>query len=737
MDSPIRVLHVDDEPEFLDLTASFLERESDRLVVETATTAEEGLERVAREEFDCIVSDYDIPGTDGLEFLDALREEYPDLPFILYTGKGSEAVASDAISAGVTDYLQKQPGTSQFAVLTNRITNAVEQYRSQRALEKSRKRLSLFFEQSPLGVIEWDDNFEVVRVNDTAEEILGYTEQELAGRSWEAIVPESDREAVTGVVDELLEAKGGYHSVNENVTEGGDRIICEWHNRVVTGDDGAVLAVFSQFQDVTDQKERERELEETRERMRHALDVTDSTIYEIDLDTGLEARHGPFERLFGVPSGEVPTSEAFYDRCVHPDDRERVERIQTECPGNGTDAISFEFRTHPDRDPVRWLYSEGYVHTGPDGEPRRLVGLDTEITEHKEREHSLRQLKGEYESVFDNVQDSLFLVDVIRSGDVEFELRRVNPANAELFDRSPEEIRGQTPEEVFGEQTGGEIAANYRQCLDRGEPVSYEEELQLEDGTHTFETTLTPVEVDGEVARIVGVAHDVTERKRRERDLQRQNERLDEFASVVSHDLRNPLSVAEGRLQLARGECESPHLAEVEHALDRMGALIDDLLTLAREGRPVSEPEAVALADLAGTCWRTVATAGATLEVGTDRTVRADPDRLRQLLANLFRNAVEHGSTSSDSDARGEGEGVRVTVGDLERGFYVADDGPGIPADDRSKVFQSGYSTADEGTGFGLPIVREIVEAHGWAVDLAESADGGLRVEITGVECPE
>jgi len=724
MDFDIRVLHVDGEPEFLESTASLLERESDRLVVETTTTADEGLERVARGEFDCVVSDYDTPGTDGLAFLDATREERPDLPFILYTGRGSEAVVSDALSAGVTDYLPKGD-TDQFAVLANRITDAVEQYRSRRAAEESRQRLSLFFEQSSVGAIEWDADFEAVRVNDTAEGILGYAEEELAGRSWEGIVPRSDREA-TGAVDALLDAKGSHHSVSEYRKKDGTRIVCEWRSRVVT-DGGEVLGALSQFQDITDSKNREPESGEIGERMGHALDVTDSVLYEIDPETGLEARRGPFERLFGVPSGEVPTAEGFYDRCVHPDDRERVERSRTEPLEGGTDTTSYEFRTHPDRGPVRWLYSEASVYTGPDGESRRLIGLDTDVTEHRERKRNLRQLNEEYETVFENVQDSLFLADVTGpENDPGFEIRQVNPANAELFGHSPEELQGNAPEEILGEELGGEIAANYRRCLDRGEPVSYEEHLALAEGPRTFETTLTPVTVDGRVARIVGVAHDVTERKQRERDLQRQNERLDEFASVVSHDLRSPLSVAEGRLQLAREEHESSHLEHVEHALDRMEALIADLLTLAREGQPVSEPDAVDLADFAGTCWETVATAGATLAVDTDRTVRADPDRLRQLLENVFRNAVDHGNGD-----------VRVAVGNLEGGLYIADNGPGIPADARRKVIQSGYSTADEGTGFGLAIVREIVEAHGWEVDLAESADGGLRVEITGVDICE
>jgi len=724
MDSPIRVLHVDDEPEFLDLTASFLERESDRLVVETATTADEGLERVAREEFDCVVSDYDTPGTDGLEFLDATREEHPDLPFILYTDEGSETVVSDALSAGVTDYFPKG-GTDQFAVLANRITDAVEQYRSRRAAEESRQRLSLFFEQSSVGALEWDADFEAVRVNDAAEEILGYTEEDLAGRSWREIVLGSDREA-TGAMDDLLAAEGSHHSVSEHRRKDGTRIVCEWRSRVVTDGD-QVLGALSQFQARTDSKNREPESGEIGKRMGHTLDVTDSVLYEIDPETGLEARRGPFERLFGVPSGEVPTAEGFYDRCVHPDDRERVERSRTEPLEGGTDTTSYEFRTHPDRGPVRWLYSEASVYAGPDGESRRLIGLDTDVTEHRERKRDLRRLNEEYETVFENVQDSLFLADVTGpEDDPGFEIRRVNPANAALFDYAPEELRGTAPEEILGEEVGGEIAANYRRCLDRGEPVSYEEQLALAEGPRTFETTLTPVEVDGRIARIVGVAHDVTERKRRERDLQRQNERLDEFASVVSHDLRSPLSVAESRLQLAREEHESSHLEHVAHALDRMEALIDDLLTLARDGQPVNESDTVDLADFAGICWETVATASATLAVDTDRTVRADPDRLRQLLENVFRNAVDHGNGD-----------VQVTVGDLEGGFYVADDGPGIPPDARGKVFQSSYSTVDKGTGFGLAIVREIVEAHGWEVDLAESVDGGLRVEITGVDICE
>ena len=280
----IHILHVDDEPDFAEVTATFLEREDDRFTVKTATSAPDGLEQLGTD-IDCVVSDYDMPGQTGIEFLRTVREENPELPFILFTGKGSEEVASDAISAGVTDYLQKESGTDQYTVLANRIANAVEQFRAQEALEASQKRLSLFIEQSPLGVIEWNETFEVVRVNDAAEDILGYTEAELKGQSWQAIVPESDREIVDEVVTDLLDTEGGYHSVNENVRKDGTWIICEWHNRIITDEDGNPVAIFSQFQDITERKQSERALEQATERIEFALDHVNAGVWELDPET--------------------------------------------------------------------------------------------------------------------------------------------------------------------------------------------------------------------------------------------------------------------------------------------------------------------------------------------------------------------------------------------------------------------------------------------------------------------
>jgi len=115
-------------------------------------------------------------------------------------------------------------------------------------------------------------------------------------------------------------------------------------------------------------------------------------------------------------------------------------------------------------------------------------------------------------------------------------------------------------------------------------------------------------------------------------------------------------------------------------------------------------------------------TAEATLVVESDQRIQADRSRLQQLVENLVRNAVEHG-----------GADVTVTIGALEDGFYAEEDGPGIPTENRDAVFEMGYSTIEDGTGFGLSIVNQIADAHGWTVHVTEGSDGGARFEITGI----
>jgi PAS domain S-box-containing protein len=415
-------------------------------------------------------------------------------------------------------------------------------------------------------------------------------------------------------------------------------------------------------------------------------------------------------------------------------DRDRVAAAFADARDDGR--LDVEFRLQTDGGEQRWIAACAET-VGADGESGALAGVFTDVTERKRREEELRR----YRRIVEASSDPVYVLD--EEGRFEFVDDAFTAATG--FDR--EAILGEHVSTLLSDdeiEHGQEIiTALQGSDIERG---VFECQIETAYGTERWcEINIALLEdADGEIDGTVGIVRDVTERKERERELERQTERLEEFASVVAHDLRNPLTVAIGHTDVLQEEYDDEFLGRVADAHERMERLIDDLLALAREGRLVDETEPVAVAAIADDAWATAATAGAELAVEAEATVEADADRLRTLFENLFRNAIDHG-----------GDDVTVTVGDIDgdaRGFYVADDGPGIPAEDRETVFERGYSTEHGGTGFGLAIVREIADAHGWSISATESDDGGVadeedesaarqsgssagaRFEVTGIE---
>ena len=294
-------------------------------------------------------------------------------------------------------------------------------------------------------------------------------------------------------------------------------------------------------------------------------------------------------------------------------------------------------------------------------------------------------------------------------------LLSVNPSMADRLGTTPEAVTGERLTDVMDTDIARRRVAAARKAIEDGETVETTESL---DGRH-YQTQFIPVDSHRERATAQLVSRDITERVERQRELERQNERLEEFASVVSHDLRNPLNVATSALELLEAE-DDDLVGKIDRSLDRMGDIIEDVLTLAREGRAVDEPEWVGVESLVEAAWADVETDGATLSLTAAGEMEADKTRARDLFANLFRNAVEHNDGP-----------VSVTVGPLEDGIYVADDGDGIDAEEQ--VFEMGHSTADDGTGIGLAIVAQIADAHGWRLEVTDSEAGGARFELTDV----
>ncbi len=761
MTDPIRVLYADPDQEAAEATARALADSDDRLRIETAHDAESALAALADTRIDCAAVAH-TSELDGLGLSEAVRERRPGLPLVLLPETGSEELASEAIDAGVTDYVPSRIDPDP-AALASRLRAAATGGSAGSETDLAARYDALFeHANDAIALVAFDGERPII-------------------------------EATNDVFTRLFAPEGGP-----------DQIVGQDIDTVVT----------------------------TPERREAARQI----------------------------STRIYTGQMFSDTVV----RDTVDGAQ-----------EFHFQAVP-------------IGNARLDDADRAFAIYTKITEAERTKRELDRLRREHEAIFDNVQDALFLLDA--DGDA-IRFRRFNRRQEELTGRTTEDVEGKTPVEVFGEEPGTTIAEHYRQCLERGEPVTYEERLTIDGVARTWQTRLAPIEERGSIDWIVGSSRDVTEQHRRERaleeqnqkitalhniaaeigrcetveavhdaavvaaedilefdlaitdeaadgvlrpravssdlspdeyyeetpvdaednfaaivyrsgeskivddlhehgvspadaryrsvitvpigehgvlqavaeetgafderdlelaellaahaaarltqlatedrlrerttELERQNERLEEFASVVSHDLRNPLQVAQGRLGLARRNTDDPNLDDVATALDRAEALIDDLLTLARQGESVDELSPVSIDRTVTACWQNIATAEATLSAETDLTIMADQARLQQLLENLIGNAADHG-----------GETATVTVDALAdgEGFYVADDGPGIPEEERDQVFESGYSTADDGTGFGLHIVEEIVAAHGWSIALTDSTAGGARFEIGGVE---
>ncbi|WP_321166725.1 PAS domain S-box protein [Halorubrum sp. SD683] len=591
---------------------------------------------------------------------------------------------------------------------------------------------------------------EVLYVNPAYEEIWGRSPDALYEdpQSFADAIHPEDRDRVEEILDP--QSTGSYEEEYRIVRPNGET---RWvYDRAVPvkNEAGEVYRTVGIASDITERREREREFDRVVELLDHTERVADVGGWEVDPKTGDAFWSDHLFELIGWEGDRAPSLEDIVDIYAE-EDRPRVEAAVENALTHG-ESFAIEARLQRSNGEDRWMEIRGDPHV-ENGEVTTLRGAVHDITERKQRERALhelydvtsdpdlsfdekvqallrlgrRELGTEY-GTLSSIHDDEYVFEfvdtdreTIQPGDVV----PVSATNCELVASTRQTVVIGDVERDAPEETGRAGFTEWGISSYIGAPVFDTGDVY---GTFCFYDTAARADrfTDWEETLVDLMSNWVTvelQRKRTTEQLRDQNEQLSQFASIVSHDLRNPLNVAKGRLELVREEDDGEHIDAVRRSHERMQDLIDDLLALARVGEQMGELERVNPADVASDCWRTVATTEATLRTAISRSVRADESRFRQLFENLISNAIEHG-----------GEDVTVTVGELDDGFYVEDTGVGIPEENRDSVFEPSYSTTRNGTGFGLHIVNQVVKAHGWDIRVTTGARDGARFEVTGVE---
>ena len=510
----VRVLHVDDEPEFAEVAAMHLERADEGLEVVTESSAQDGLTRLRSVAIDCVVSDHDMPGMNGLEFLKAVREEFAELPFILFTGKGNEEIASDAISAGVTEYLQKDVGTDQYTVLANRIRRAVGETRAKSALEESERQLSTLISNLPGMVYRarnetgWPMEF----VSDGVEELVGYTPEAIESDEvmWRSLINNDDAERITPMVEASIGADEPFEVSYRVTTAAGERRWL-WERGRVVGTDHGVEILEGFITDITARKEREQELEREREFTENLVDTLDDVFYLINLDGELLRWNDTATAVLGYSDEALSTMTAFdlIPEPFHEVVSETTERtVQT---GQATFEAPL---VTADGERIRHEFRGSLIEDGR-GDLLGVAGIARDITAQRQRERALEQ----YRTLVENVGDPMYILDADGT------IQMVNDALVDHLGYERADVVGAHPEEFIPPEDIDRTTELLTELL--GSPGRTWGTVEMRtidvDGNRTVtETKVAPlVNVDGEFDGSVGVMRDVTDRKQRDQELNR------------------------------------------------------------------------------------------------------------------------------------------------------------------------------------------------------------------------
>lgn len=706
----MKVLIVDDEQSFLDLTKMFLEKEVDSLEVDTVQSAKRGLEKLENGNYQAVVSDYKMPEMDGLDFLENVREGIEsDIPFIIFTGEGREEVAIEALNLGANRYLQKggEP-KSQYGMLSSAIIQEVNRHQAE---EKSKRVLRKYGElfnslNDSVFVHDLDGNF--LEVNETAIDRLGYSRDELMSMGLEDIDSPVFSERAGERIEEIKEGKELVFE-SRHLTKDGEKIPVEISSNLITHQGST--AVLSVARDITDRKK-------AKERFKKLYETAPDPVFFIDNDGVIKETNNAFSQLLGYDEEEVvgeSIEEAIF--LTEEGQKEAMDKFKRRMSGEDVPVYTLEFE-HRDGDILLMEINASLMHRERDLAGEIVIARN--VTGREKTKDELRDSIKEYRKIIDSS-----IEPVILSSPESGKIIDVNKTASDLLSMEKEEIVGKHQWQLHPED----------------EEYSWKEFFEDQDwnrddrdnGLKSFHIVSSdgdriPVEVGMTVINLGGrkIVYSVYRDISRRKEIEKRSEYIQSF---LRHDLQNEALAIRGFLSLFK-EKDLPE--DQEEYIDNATRSVQSILDLVEKMKALKGVDGIdeiqkmdldnVLDSAVNIHEERAQTQGIKIEMDCAASDVEGGELLEEVFSNLVRNSIQH----SDCDTiriktRKEGEKIIASV---------EDDGHGIPDDKKNEIFQKPWKATEKDSGLGLFLTKEIVKAYGGEIELEESELGGAKFSV-------
>jgi len=509
----IRVLHVDDEAGFLDLVSFFLKREGD-FEVDTTTTAESALEKMQSENYDAVVVDYGLPGMDGIELLKILRARGLQIPFVLFTGKGKEETAIQALNCGADFYIQKGASPQLlFTELANMLRKSVQGNRSEAAAREGERFLSSVFSSIKDGMSVLDRDLNILRVNQTMEDWYSHKMPLVGKKCYDAYYGRQAQCDSCPSIRTIESGKSAYEVVPKTGPKGE---IIGWLDLysfpMRDSRTGELSGVIEYLRDITDRRKAEGELHGALERYKELQGIIDKSpvimvIWRPEPGSPVSFISDSIAQ-WGYRRDEF-VSTLVYDDIIHKEDLEREKEEFRDFVRKGVNDFVQEYRIVTKSGEVRCVEDHTYVRRDSDGNPVHYEGIIIDVTAQMLALGESEKLASRLQAIVEAFPDLYFRVDA-HGTILDFNAGRI----ADLY-VPPQKFMGRKIQEVLPPDVGKMYGSAFGEALKTGRIVAREYSLEFEGETRFFEARIAPVTKD----QILIVVRNITTRKRAEEAL--------------------------------------------------------------------------------------------------------------------------------------------------------------------------------------------------------------------------